>query len=166
MLAIPKSYAHVHERSGDISALIHISPDDKPIANEEAVIHLGIQDNNENIYVPNCSCIVTIIKDGEEVLKYKIVENFGEDATLYNAYVPLKFPSEGAYDIILSGTVHDNDEHKEFSLNFATYVEERQKPVEEVQKTQDSFPIILAGCILAVILIILFYIGFIRKKKR
>lgn len=166
MLFIPKSYAHVHERSGDISALIHITPDDKPVANEDAVIHLGIQDNNENIYVPNCSCTVSIKKDGEEVLKYKIVENFGDDATLYNAYVPLKFPSAGAYDIVLSGTVHKDDEHKEFSLNFATYVEEGQTSVEEVQKTQDSFPITLAACILAVILIILLYIVFIRKKKR
>lgn len=166
MLGIPKSYAHVHERSGDISALIHISPDDKPVANDEAVIYLGIQDKNENIYVPNCSCTVSIKKDDEEVLKYKIVENSGDDSTLYNAYVPLRFPSEGAYDIVLSGTVHNDDEHKEFSLNFATYVEEKQNSPDTEEVSQNSLPIIIGGCILAAILLILFYIGFIRKKKR
>lgn len=158
MRLIPLADAHVHEKDGDISALIHITPDDRPVESEDAIIHFGIQENEKNIIVENCDCEVILKKEGKEVQRYELTEGLGEEALLYNANVPLKFPTSGAYEIILTGNYQGTDSAKPFTLNFATRVE-NGKP-----GTQPAI-FYIACCVLAVSLIIVVLVLLLGRKK-
>ncbi len=143
---LPQTFAHTIEEDETVQALIHISPEDTPIAGERAVIYLGIQSNEKNIDVSLCDCMVRIEKNNQVISHQKLLVNNGEDKPLYNAYLPFTFPQEGKYSIKVLGNTAEVNSGEQFQLNFTTKVE------KEVASNQNS---IVPIAILAVIVLII-----------
>jgi hypothetical protein len=131
MILIPKTYAHTLDENKTVQTILHITPDDKPIENDEAILHFGIFIHEKNILIEDCKCIVSINKKGKELDRFKISENKGEDLLLYNGVAAYTFKHTGKYDINVEGEPLNGAEFPTFKQTFTTNVAKSQIEVNE-----------------------------------
>lgn len=87
-MIISHALAHEDLTDGPISVFIHIAPDDDPVINQKAEIHIFINDKDHQFNEKNCDCIVRI----------------GTDQFTFKETIPYTFSHKGNYPIVVSGT--------------------------------------------------------------
>lgn len=92
-------HAHTAEGVGSIKVLMHAEPDDRPLINQETVLHFQIDDSSKEFNVKDCDCTITIYRDRKKLLTKPVTE-VKKANSLYNATATVTFDKEGTYYII------------------------------------------------------------------
>lgn len=111
--------AHETQSDGEIGAILHIDPNDDPVAGEPATLYFEFTDMREKLNLNSCDCKVVIKKGDSELLNQK----FGAaDGSSVSAVVNYNFPEAGIYKAEIKGEPKSG-EFQPFELSFSIRVE-------------------------------------------
>jgi hypothetical protein len=109
--------AHVLETSGSIGAVVHVSPEDDPIAGEPTDFFFEFKDKDSKFKPDNCDCKVVILKSGQESYTAPLFQG-STDPSLSNASFSYTFPEKDVYVVKVIGTPLTPDAFQSFELKY------------------------------------------------
>src|SRR6185369_15266285 len=78
------SQAHILKYDGDIGAVLHVDPDDDPIAGQPTNFFFEFRDKTNKFVSGDCNCTVTITEEGRELYSSNLFSG-NTDPSLTNA---------------------------------------------------------------------------------
>jgi hypothetical protein len=93
--------AHTLEINNGVSAVMHIVPDDKAVANTPTTLEFQITDPNQDFNLKNCVCEISI-KDQSKTIQSTTLQPSSIDGKNIGSAIVI-FPSVGVYTVQLSG---------------------------------------------------------------
>ncbi|HVT00693.1 MAG TPA: LPXTG cell wall anchor domain-containing protein [Patescibacteria group bacterium] len=170
LLLFPKlAFAHEAESDGSFEALIHVSPNDTPVAGSKSNISIELTDDTNRFDPSNCDCVVDIYQGNTNILSKNVT--FTKSRGPFKTNFDYVFPDPGAYHVRLSGKPAKGAEFKEFSINFdATDAEKPNNnsdfisPTPTTNTSPTPTNLVLIGGIGIVLIAIIFLMS--KKKKR
>lgn len=138
--------AHELQIDGTIGAILHIDPDDQPVANQVTTFHLDFQDTAEKLDIAKCNCVARFSESGRQIAEVP----FTSGSFVYT------FTEGGSHTIEVSGTPKDGAVFQAFRLSYDIQV---KRPA-----TPNLLPAIFGG--FAGLVIVVISIAVWRSKKR
>lgn len=100
LLIQPSVSAHVEQTDNGVSAVMHIYPDDNPLANQATAIQFVFGGNQPSFNVQTCGCTLTVNNGTNDVDRVGL-QPVGQSKT--SAKATITFPSDGVYGLSVSG---------------------------------------------------------------
>jgi hypothetical protein len=117
--------AHVLKTDGSIGAVLHVDPDDNPIAGKLATFFFEIKDRQRKFQQQDCNCTVTITENGKQLLSQQLdnanlVQPTGTsvDPTLNSPLFTFTFPEKAVYLLVLHGVPTIGGSFQPFTLTY------------------------------------------------
>ncbi len=129
-------FAHVLKYDGSIGAVLHVNPEDDPIAGEISNFFFEFKDKNNKFLPENCDCKITILKEGQEVLSRNLFEN-NFSPSLDNISFSYTFPALGIYTLNIDGKSKDGS-FNDFSLKYDIRVARLSESQDVVLTNQED----------------------------
>jgi len=122
IMLLPAAAAHMLKTDGDIGVLMHVDPDDEPVAREPATFYFEIKDRSGKFSSARCDCRLRVLNEGREVLHEAPAERTAQanGAALAAAYT---FAEAGVYRVELHGVPAGDASFTAFSVPFDVRVE-------------------------------------------
>ncbi len=150
--------AHILATDGSIGAVLHIDPEDDPIAGESATLYFEFKDKNGQFKPEDCTCITLILENGKEVARQNLVNNS----------ISYAFPQKDVYQVKVTGLPDGNGSFQPFTLSYDIRVarESVAQPNNTAVSQQTSvLPAVIIGSILSALGVI-FTIRQGRRKRQ
>lgn len=96
--------AHELQQNKGISAVLHIAPDDNPVALEDTLLDFDFTSQKPGFDLRYCACKVSIQTSAERLLTTSIVSN-NNSASVGHAVI--NFPEAGVYSVRITGFTSD-----------------------------------------------------------
>jgi len=146
------TFAHVLKTDNTIGAILHIDPEDEPIAGEPSNLFFVLKDKKNHFATKNCECTITI-KQNETIIKRQtITADPKNQTTIIFTYT---FPKKDIYQVIMSGTPKQRNTFQRFSLTYDIRVAREKKEKNNTQTT--PLLMIIIGSIIGCALLIIFW---------
>lgn len=117
-------FAHVLKTDGNIGAVVHINPEDDPIAGEKTTIYFDVKDKEGKFSSENCLCIFKVSTKGQDIYMQTITGTVAE----------YTFPARDMYTLELKGTPKYEGVFTPFTLTYDVRVER----VTEINNTESD----------------------------
>ncbi len=127
--------AHILKSDGSIGAVLHISPDDDPIAGEQSSFYFEFKDKEGKFDPQKCLCNVTILQSDKDIYSQPLFKD-NLEPSLKNASFSFTFPERDVYKVKISGT-SVGGEFAAFELIYDIRVE-RSVNSEPVKSTDEE----------------------------
>ncbi len=135
LLFAPLASAHILQSNGSIGAVLHIDPEDDPIAKQQAGFFFEFKDKEQKFKPENCECTFKIIEGGKEMYSQRLFQN-NQNPSLSNASVLYTFPQKDIYQVIVTGKPLAPNSFQPFTLTYDIRVtREATKSSSPVQNT-------------------------------
>lgn len=168
-LVIPtNANAHVLKTSGSVGAVVHVTPEDDPIAGEATDFYFDFKDTQGRFKAENCDCTVTILKAGQEAYSAPLFQN-NSDPSLTNVSFSYTFPEKNIYQVKISGKPLTSDVFQEFNLEYDIRVARISDSLATgtIDNSSENQMNSLSPYILPIgIIVILGILAFIKYKKK
>lgn len=122
LLVAPLAKAHFLVENNNVGVLIHIDPNDEPVAGQKSTLHLFFQTKKGASKILDCSCTLEILNSGVSLAKLPILTS---DKDSQEFVTPFNFPSKAVYTLHIFG----NDAGVLFDTHYDLRVD------KEVEKT-------------------------------
>lgn len=127
--------AHTLSTDSSIGAVLHIDPEDDPIAGEQAYFFYEIKDTQNKFKPEDCDCKVRIEKLGQTIFETDLFSGVS-NPSLDNASFNYIFPEKNIYKVILDGKPKTPDAFQPFTITTDFRVErENTKPLVQPEVT-------------------------------
>lgn len=136
-------YAHELQSEGAIHVIMHLDPDDNPIAGKQSTLVFYVFDKQENFSGAHCDCNVNITMDGTNLLSKPI--NIGDKGYNHVGELPFNFPMFGDYQINFSGNPIDGSSFQAFNLTFKESVSSSDPPSDPDKPFFIIFGLVILG---------------------
>lgn len=90
--------AHFLKTDGSIGAVLHIDPDDDPIAGKSSTFYFDVKDETNKFSITTCGCQVKIQQNNQDVYSQPVTQSGAESVS--GSFL---FPSQGVYQVSLVG---------------------------------------------------------------
>ena len=130
-------FAHVLKTSGSVGAVVHVSPEDDPIAGEPTDFFFEFKDKEGKFTPENCDCKVLILKSGQEVYSSPLFQN-NTDPSLTNASFSYTFPEKDIYKVKISGNPLTPDVFEAFNLEYDIRVARESENLQTGSQIKDE----------------------------
>lgn len=137
ILASPVS-AHVLESNGSIGAVMHISPDDDPVAGQPSGFFFEFKDKDGKFKPKDCECVVSILQGNTEMFSQQLFQN-STDPSLENASFTYTFPEKNVYTVKIVGKPNSSDAFQPFTLKYDIRVSREATIDQQNSPNDDSF---------------------------
>ncbi len=154
LVGIPQlAFAHELEQNNGISAVLHIQPDDNPIAGRKTILNISYGDSAKKFTLENCDCKISLVRN-EKVLTTVKATPAHLHSTLESS-AEIVFPSPGEYEIRASGRSNNNT-FPDFEIEFPVKISKNIKK----DTINDGYKVLIfaAGTLLIVIFAAFTYI--------
>lgn len=108
---------HVLTTDGSIGAVLHVSPDDDPVAGETTNFFFEFKDKDNKFDPVYCDCKVSIKEGDSEIYSGKLFSN-SSNPSLENASFSFVFPHKNVFKIVVAGRPVNGGEFQEFNLSY------------------------------------------------
>lgn len=163
----PSAQAHFLVTDRNIGAVLHIDPNDEPIAKSQASFFFEFKDKENKFQPTNCNCTFSIVEDSKEIYSTDLFQN-NTNPSLSNASVFYTFPERNVYQIKVVGTPKTPDAFQSFVLvwNFRVDQEASVSPVSSngQSQTNSNWFSLHAGHLIAAGAVFLFLIFALIKQ--
>jgi hypothetical protein len=139
------AFAHVLKTDNGVSAVLHIDPDDNPIAGVPTTLSLTYGTDKGSFQLGDCSCGVRVIENNKGVATTHVQPAYFGSAAEGNAIVT--FPDIGIYNVIVSGSAADHS-IPTFSMNYLVRV--ASSATSTTNKSNSQIVIISLASLIAV----------------
>ncbi len=102
VLPIYSVSAHVLKVDDNISALLHVEPNDDPVAGEQSSFFFEFKDKTNQFKPENCDCTFSILENGKQLYFQPLFQN-NTNPSLTNASVFYTFPQRDVYVVQVTG---------------------------------------------------------------
>ncbi len=109
-----KAFAHTLESEGSIGAVLHIDPQDEPIAGEPSNLYFDLTDQKGKFKFSNCICTL-LVKDGSRIILTVSMDSPNKEVI---------FPTVGAYTLELNGKPKASSDFNDFNLTYIVRAED------------------------------------------
>lgn len=160
------AFAHVLESNGSVGAVMHISPDDAPVAGGRSDFFFEFKDKKNKFDPKNCNCVVSISQAGKEIFSEALFSN-NPSPSLDSASFSFNFPQRDVYEVKITGKPSSGNSFEPFTLTYNIRVESEAKTTSPTSSTSPSFSNWIVTHIPHVIGVVLslLILGFVMKKK-
>ncbi len=165
--SLPLSLARAHELKSEssISVLIHINPDDDPVAGQPSEILFLINDKDKHFQAENCNCTASVIENGETLFSSPVFKGKTSYKGIFAPAIPYTFPHKGVYTVILTGKPKNQGDFQSFSISYDIRIEkDASTPAKPLSKNTLYYFVMLA--ILAGIIYLIKENFFVNISKR
>ncbi len=161
LLLFPKIVsAHVLEVDGNIGGVLHIAPDDDPVAGQNTSIVVELKDKSSQFSSVHCDCTYSLVRSGKTILSESLFTQANTDSTVHLAFT---FPEKDIYTLEIVGKPKQPGQFQEFHLNYLIRVDKEISPqVPEMNHSTIPLPIIV-GVFISVVIVGIFLVK--GKKK-
>lgn len=153
--------AHLLATSGDVGAVLHIDPEDNPVAGEPTHFFFSMKDTSSRFSVNGCSCSFVVKANGKELVRDRLgassVLNTQEIGTSYT------FPARNVYQVILEGQPLATDGFQPFTLTFDVRVDQGTT-VGALTTTSSKNPFLVLATVVVVLSYPIAYAYRVLKK--
>jgi len=150
LLLMPAAYAHTLKIDGSIGVLMHIEPNDAPVAGDEARVFVNIQDTKNKFNPAYCNCTLIIQYEGNDIAQIPIIIGGS-----YNA-IKFVFPRSGGYVLKVIGKPTTPGAFQEFQVTYEYYVKSKLATAGQAagNPMRDYFPYVtlIAGVMMLLLL--------------
>jgi hypothetical protein len=141
----PPAAAHMMKIDGDAGVVIHVDPDDNPVAGEPARVFLEIKHKSPQFKAAACDCRLRISRAGTTVIEQAV-----RPGDFRAGVASLVFPAGGIYRVAVSGKPAAGAAFKAFQVAFDIRVENgAQAPASEGGSVHAHWPALLAALLAA-----------------
>lgn len=109
--------AHTLKTSGSVGAVVHVSPEDDPIAGEPTDFFFEFKDKDGKFTPENCDCKVIVLKSGQEAYSAPLFQS-NTDPSLTNASFSYTFPEKDIYKVKITGNPLTPGAFETFNLEY------------------------------------------------
>lgn len=161
------AFAHVLKIDESIGAVMHIQPEDDPVAGEESSFYFEFKDKKNTFDPKLCECTFSVESNGQELYSQPLFQN-NTEPSLTNASVYYTFPKRGVYVIKITGRPLSAGAFDDFTLSFNQRVERSSETVTEKKSNWflDHSPHLSVGIIGFSLVALVFYKKHTKKGKR
>lgn len=136
ILAAPVS-AHILADDGNIGAILHIDPDDDPIAGQQAGFFFEFKDKQNKFDPTHCDCTFQITENSKTISSQPLFAN-SQTPSLDNASVFFTFPERNVYLVQVVGKPYTAGEFKPFTLTWNIRVDRGTDQTEAASTTSNN----------------------------
>jgi hypothetical protein len=128
-------YAHVLKTDGNIGVVLHINPNDEPLANQPSNLVFEFKDKQKAFRAKDCDCIFSVQTNGKTIYSQPLFQNTEEKDTY--AAILYMFPESNIYHIQLSGKPISNTGFKPFRISWDVRVAPAKDTGDTTQLTSN-----------------------------
>lgn len=148
--------AHILKSDENIGGVIHVDPNDEPVAKSQSSISFEIKDTANKFSYEKCNCIFSISQNEKEIYSTELPKDSTAQTTEYT------FPTANSYRITLTGAPVDSQEFRPFTLEYDIRVSKEVTQKESTSVTNNNSHAYYA---LAFITLGVIIISIILKRK-
>ena len=153
-LSTPKpAEAHFLATDGSIGAILHVDPNDSPVAGSQASFFFDFKDKQNKFKPENCNCTFEIDANGKTIFYQNLFQN-NSNPSLSNASVFYTFPTINVYEIKVIGTPVTPHAFQPFTLVWYFRVD------QQANQNNNSFANFFSVHIVHIIPIAIIVLGF------
>lgn len=132
--------AHVLKQSNGISAVLHVTPDDKPVTGQPTKLELAFGDTRDAFSLPDCDCRVSIAHDETVVFAHPKLQTTG---TL-SGVATFTFTKPALYDVLIDGHSRDGA-FPDFHLDYDVEVAQGKTTSIEKRRTLEAEAVVVVA---------------------
>lgn len=167
VLFIPTQSAEAHflATDGNIGAVLHVDPNDDPVAGTQASFFFEFKDKTNKFKPQNCDCTFEIDENGKNIFSQPLFQN-NSNPSLNNASVFYTFPQKDVYQVIIIGKPVTPNAFQSFILTWNFRVDQQAASQDQTQQQNRNnfFSTHFALFIVLCMVIIGFFIYFIFTR--
>lgn len=110
--------AHTLKTDGMIGVIMHIDPDDDPIAGQSANFYFEFEDKQNKFQPSLCNCQVTIAEGGQHIFSQTLAKTVSTGSMTGNGDFSFIFPKEDVYQLTLRGQPKTPGAFQPFTLEY------------------------------------------------
>jgi hypothetical protein len=116
--------AHFLATDGNIGAILHVDPNDSPVAGSQASFFFEFKDKQNKFKPENCNCTFEIDENGKTIF-YQLLFQSNSNPNLSNASVFYTFPRIDVYEIKVVGNPEIPNAFQPFTLKWYFRVDQQ-----------------------------------------
>lgn len=163
-ISIAPARAHVLKSDGSVGAILHVSPDDDPIAGVSTDFFFELKDKEGKFTPENCDCSAIVFQNGKEIYSQPLFQNTAKPS-LDDASFSYVLPQKDIYSVQIVGKPLSNGSFQPFALAWDIRVARDGAPDAPAQNTSNTV-IPLVALLAGVIVVVGIILGRKKKKKR
>lgn len=113
LLPTAPASSHTLERNDSIGAVLHINPDDDPVAGENTSIFFDVKDQSGKFAASKCVCSFSVNENGRQI----------EDKQINGTTAEYSFPRRAVYIISINGQPRQTGDFQPFTLSYTVRVD-------------------------------------------
>jgi hypothetical protein len=161
LLPLP-AFAHQLATDNQMGVVMHIDPQDDPIAGKPATIFLEFKDKSTAFTLSDCDCKLAVSANNTQLYAENLLQS-GTGSNASEASVSYTFPQRDAYAITVSGTPLRGVQFQQFSVTFNVRVD---RGAGAAAKSRGALlPVAVFGIICAAFVVLLGYAA-VRNRSR
>ncbi len=126
--------AHILKTDENIGAVLHIDPDDDPIAHEQSSFFFEFKDKENKFKPENCDCTFSITEDKKEIYSQSLFQN-NTNPSLASASIFYTFPEKNIYQVTIIGKPTSPNAFQPFTLLYDIRVDRESKSLSPDQNS-------------------------------
>lgn len=159
-------YAHVLKTDGSIGAILHIDPDDDPVAGQSSGFFFDFKDTQNKFQPQNCNCTFSILESNKEIFSQPLFQD-NQNPSLTSASLFFVFPKRDVYQVKVVGVPKSPNLFQPFTLIYNVRVDKISQVSSSPQSSSQNWLAIHTAHLIGGILIGVFLIfALIRQFSR
>lgn len=157
--------AHFLATDNNIGAVLHVDPNDEPVAGEQASFFFAFKDK-ENKFIPqNCDCTFEVDENGKSIFAQPLFQN-NNNPSLSNASVFYTFPQKDVYTVKVVGKPVTPNSFQPFTLlwNFRVDQQANQQGSSTNNLSLTKLFLLGIGIVVVVIGVLLLVLRLAKKQ--
>lgn len=119
--------AHILKTNGSIGAVLHISPEDDPVAGGVSYLFFEFKDKIGKFNLKACDCTLSVYANNKLIHSESLPQK-NSDSSATSATVAYTFPEKNVYIIEVSGKPQEPNAFQSFTLSYDIRVETSVAP--------------------------------------
>ena len=152
--------AHEIQSDKGISVLLHVEPNDDPVAGNEATFYFAINDSANHFNAAFCHCVVSV-KAGKRIIFFH-TNVYQHKTSIYGVTDHFIFPSEGDYSVQLSGMPTNGHVFQPFAVSYDLGVLHENTAIHKRKLVYDG--LFIVGLLIGLFLLPTVYIRMTRNR--
>lgn len=109
--------AHTLVTDNNIGAVMHIDPDDDPVAGSPANFFFEFKDKQNRFDPSKCSCVAAIYQQGQKIFSQSLFQD-NSSPSLSNSSFSYTFPDKDVYELKVTGSPINGASFQSFALTY------------------------------------------------
>jgi hypothetical protein len=126
VILVPSVSAHFPATDGAMTVILHVDPDDAPVATQPAILNFIFDDTAERFQLADCACSLSVSEQGKPLYFSALSAPTGP--SVYGAAAPFVFPRADVYQIAVTGQPVQAGEFQPFNVSWNFRVENPTQP--------------------------------------